>query len=103
MSQFMRMEIKGVAKDAHERYPITFAYGQSGTAYFNGCRVESSFKSGDKTVTNRMDIQAFGDVAEELAAVSDGAEIHVKGNYGKRKSGDKWYDVVTVDEVISIS
>jgi hypothetical protein len=102
-NQFLRMEIKGVAKDAHERFPIKFDYGQSGIAYFTGCKAEATIEvGGGKTITNRMDIQAFGEVAEELAGVIDGTEIHVKGTYGQRKSGDRWYPVVTVDEVISV-
>jgi hypothetical protein len=102
--QFFRMELKGVAKDAHQRFPINFAYGQSGVAYFNGCKVEATIERGGKTITNRMDVQAFGPVAEELACVVDGTEVHVKGEFGKRKStnSNDWYDVVTIDEIISI-
>ncbi len=101
--QFIRMEIKGVAKNIHERFPITFDYGQSGTAYFNGCNVEATETRGTTEITNRMNIQAFGSVAEELASVVEGAEIHVKGAYGQRKGKDeKWYPVLTVDEVISV-
>lgn len=100
--QFILMELKGIAKDAHERFPIKFDYGQSGVAYFTGCKVEATINVGGKDITNRMDVQAFGDVAEELAGVSDGLEVHVKGTYGQRKSGERWYPVVTIQEVISV-
>lgn len=104
MSQFLKMEIKGIAKDAHEKFPIKFDYSAGGVAYFNGCRVEATEKlPNGQEITKRMDIQAFRDVAEELASVSDGSEIHVKGSFGQRKGkDDKYYDVVTVDEIISI-
>lgn len=101
--QFIRMTIKGVAKNIHERFPITFDYGQSGTAYFNGCRVEATEQRGQAEITNRMDIQAFGSYAEELAAVSEGSVVHIEGSYGQRKGKDeKWYPVLTVDKVHSI-
>lgn len=102
--QFIRMIIKGEAKNIHERFPITFDYGQSGTAYFNGCRVESTEQRGQVEITNRMDVQAFGAVAEELASVVEGSIVHLEGSYGQRKGRDeKWYPVVTIDKVISIA
>lgn len=104
MSQFIKVEIKGTAKDAHERFPIRFDVSANGLAYFNGCRVQTEKDINGNTITDRIDIRAFGDVAEQLAAVSDGVEIHVKGDYGKvkNKKDGKYYEIVTVTEVISI-
>lgn len=101
--QFMKLEVKGVANDAHVNFPINFAYSDSGVAYFTGCKITTKQVFGEKTVTKNIDIVAFREVAEELASVSDGTEIHVKGEFGKRKANDgKWYDQLVVDEVISI-
>lgn len=100
--QFFKVEIKGVAKDAHEKFPIKFDYGQSGTAYFTGCKAEVTENINGTDITNRIDIQAFGNVAEELAGVMDGSEIHLFGKYGQRKSKDKWFPVVTITEVVSV-
>lgn len=101
---YLRMEVKGVAKNIHEKFPITFNYGEaSGIAYFNGCRVEALEARGDKTFTNRMDVQAFGEVAEALVGVSEGSVIHAFGSYGQRKGkDDKYYPIVTLDEIISV-
>lgn len=103
MDQNLFMEIIGTAKDAHERYPIRFDYSESGSAYFNGCRVEANVKlSNGQTITKRMDVRAFGEIAEQLAHVSDGTEIHVKGEYGQQKGNDGVYrPIVTITEVIS--
>jgi hypothetical protein len=104
MSQYMQMVIKGIAQDAHPNFPIKFDYGQSGTAFLVGCRVVANVPtSGGKTIEKRMDIRAFGDVAEQLAHLSDGMEIEIKGTYDmqQNKKDNKWYPIVTVDEVIS--
>jgi hypothetical protein len=102
--QFFKVEIKGVAKDAHERFPIKFDYGESGTAYFVGCKAEAVKTINGTNVTNRIDIQAFGNVAEELAGVMDGTDIHLFGEYGQKKNtkDGKYYPVVTITEVVSV-
>ena len=103
MSQFFRLEVKGIAKDAHEKFPIKFDYGQSGGAYLVGCRLTANEDIGNgKTVEKRIDMRAFGEVAESLAHLQDGMEIHVKGSYGLQQSqkDQKWYPILTVDEVI---
>jgi hypothetical protein len=103
--QFMKMEVKGIAKDAHEKFPIKFDIGQSGVAYFTGCKVETTetTESG-VTITKRIDVQAFREVAEELAGVYDGAEIYVKGDFVLRPDKDKknWYPTLNITEVVSV-
>ena len=101
---FIRMEIRGIAKDAHEKFPIKFDYAANGIAYFTGCNVQVTFQGENgNSFTQKMDVQAFREVAEELASVSDGCLVHLKGSYGKKKAKDgKYYDVMTVDEIISI-
>lgn len=98
------MDIIGTATDCHERFPITFAYSANGTAYFNGCRVEAKVDlSNGQSITKRMDVRAFGEVAEALAHVQAGIEIHVRGEFGQQKNekDGKYYPVVTITEVIS--
>ncbi len=103
MSQNLFMEIIGTAKDAHERYPIRFDYSEGGKAFFNGCRVEATVKlSNGQEIIKRMDVRAFGEIAESLAHIQDGADIHVKGEFGQQKGNDgKYYPIVTITEVIS--
>lgn len=105
--QFYKVEIKGTAKDAHERYPITFDYSQNGTAYFNGCKIHIERDIAGNLITDKVDVRAFNEVAEELAAVTDGTPIHVKGDFGRVKgrgqsAADRYYDVITITEVLSI-
>lgn len=101
--QFIKMELKGIAKNISDKFGIKFAYSPSGTAYFNGCRLVANVAVGSKTVEQRFDIRAFGDAAETLAAVTEGDEIHVYADYGMQKGRDeKWYPIATITEVISI-
>ncbi|MNS55765.1 hypothetical protein D3C72_886070 [compost metagenome] len=102
---FYNVDIKGTAKDVHERFPITFDYSPNGLAYFNGCKLHVSRDVQGNTIIDKVDIRAFGEVAEALAGVTDGAEIHIRGEHGKQKGRgeDKnYYDIITVTEVISI-
>jgi hypothetical protein len=101
--QFMRLEVKGIAKDAHERYPIKFDYSENGNAYFQGCRVHATEDIGNgKTIPKRIDVKAFGEIAEQLAHLADGMEVHLKGSFQKQKSDRDgvWYDLLVVEEVI---
>lgn len=102
MADFMEMIIEGTARDAHERFPITYNVSQGGTPYFNGCRVEALIQTqSGQTITKRMDIRAFGDLADQLAHVTDGTPISVKGSYDMNKANDgKYYPVLTVSEII---
>lgn len=105
MAGFLTMEAKGVAKDCHENFPIRFDYSETnGTAFFIGCRVHAEVElNNGQVIDKRMDIRAFGDVAEELASVTEGTEIHVKGDYGQTKGKDgKYYPILTVTEVLSL-
>lgn len=102
MENFYNVEIKGTARDAHERYPITFNVSGNGTPFFNGCDIHVVRKVGTTEITDRVSIRAFGEVAEELAGVSDGAVIHIKGEFGRQKRGEKYYDIITVREVVDI-
>lgn len=102
MSEFITVELKGTAKDAHANFPIRFDYGESGTAFLIGCKIEAqiSTQSGS-TITKRLDVRAFGEVAEALAHIADGTPVHVKGSYDMQKSKqDQWFPVVTIQEVI---
>jgi hypothetical protein len=94
--QIAQIELKGVAENAHERFPIQFAYGQnSGTAYFTGCRLNAKFR--------RYDVVAFGEIAEQLAGVTEGTVLHVKAEFRANKGkDDKWYDQWNVIEVIDV-
>jgi hypothetical protein len=104
MAEFINVELKGTAKDAHQNFPIRFDYSEkNNSAFLIGCKVEAEVEiGGGKTITKRMDIRAFGEVAEALAHIADGTPIHVKGSYDMQKStkGDQWFPVVTVLEVI---
>lgn len=99
------MEAKGIARDAHQKFPIRFDFSEKdGSAFFIGCRIEAKEDiGGGKTIDKKMDIRAFGDVATELAHVTDGMEIHIKGSYGLQKStkDGNWYPILNVDEVVS--
>lgn len=100
--EFITVELKGIARDAHKKFPITFDYGASGNAYLIGCKVHASKDVNGKTFENRIDIRAFGEVAEELAGLADGSAVHIKGEYGLNKVNDAYYPIVTVTEVISV-
>lgn len=101
-TQFVNAEVKGIAKDAHEKFPIRFDYSEAGNAFFNGCRVEATIDiSNGRTITKRMDIRAFGEIAEALAHVQDGTPVHVKGSLDQNKGkDDKYYPVLTVTEIV---
>lgn len=93
--QLAVIELKGLAEDAHERFPIKFDYSESGTAYFTGCKVNAKFR--------RYDLIAFGEIAEQLAGVAAGSTLHIKAEFKARKGKDeKWYDGWNVVEVISV-
>jgi hypothetical protein len=102
--EFITMELKGIAKDANEKFPIRFEYSATGTAFFIGCRVVAKKElNNGNTIEKKYDIRAFGEIAEELASVCDGTEIHVKADYDMNKGkDDKWYPIATVTEIISI-
>jgi len=105
MSHYQRMELKGVARDAHESFPIRFDYSDKNTAFFIGCKVESNieYPNGD-TFPRDMEIRAFGETAESLAHVQAGDEITVAGRYEMKKvekdGKTRYYPIVTVDTVI---
>jgi hypothetical protein len=96
------MELKGTVKDAHENFPIRFDVSDNGNSFLIGARMHMTKKVGNNEVEQRMDIRAFGEVAESLAHIQDGDHIHVKGDYGLQKSNKdgKWYPIVTVTEVV---
>lgn len=103
MDEFIKVILKGTARNANERFPIRFDYSEkSGEAFFIGCRVEAQGQgSNGGTFTNRMDVRAFGEVAEQLAHVIDGMSVHLEGTYGMNKGKDeKYYPIVTITEVI---
>lgn len=97
-----RVELKGTIRDCHEKFPIKFAYSEKGTAYLIGCRVHVLVSLGNgKDIERRIEVRAFGEVAEELAHVADGSEVHVFGTYEEKQGKDeKWYPVVTIDEIV---
>jgi hypothetical protein len=104
MEHEMSMVITGVAKNAHENFPIRYDVSDSGGSFFIGCRVEVSVKlTNGSEITKRMDIRAFGDQADQLAHIQDGDEISVKASYDMQKSqkDSKYYPVATVTEIIS--
>jgi hypothetical protein len=102
MAEFINMELKGTAVDAHQNFPIKFDYSENGNAYLIGCKVEAQIEtSNGGTITKRMDIRAFGEEAEALAHITNGHQIHVKASYDMQKSkNDQWFPVATVREVI---
>jgi hypothetical protein len=102
MSEFITVELKGTAKDAHANFPIRFDYAESGTAFLIGCKIEAVVDIGNnKTITKRLDIRAFGEVAEALAHIADVTPVHVKGSYDMQKSKqDQWFPVITISEVV---
>jgi hypothetical protein len=104
MTQFMDLHIKGTAKDAHEKFPIRYDISEKGSSFFIGCRVEAEVTlDNGTTITKRMDIRAFAEVADQLAHIQDGDQIEVKASYDMQKSqkDGKYYPVATVTEVIS--
>lgn len=104
MSHFIEMKIKGIAKDAHEKFPIRYDISDSGNSFFVGCRVEAedTLDNGTK-ITRRMDIRAFGEQADSLAHIQSGDEIEIVCSYDMQKSNkdNKYYPIATVKEVVS--
>lgn len=100
--QFLRMEVKGIIKDSHANFPIKFDVSDSGTSYLIGAKVHATKKiNGGKEIEQRMDIRAFGEVAEALAHLQDGDSVHLSGEYGLQKGkDDKWYSILTIDTII---
>lgn len=101
---FIDMNIKGIAKDAHEKFPIRYDVAETGNSFFVGCRVEAEAKlDSGAVITRRMDIRAFGEQADALAHIQDGDVIEVKCTYDMQKSNKdgKYYPIATVKEVIS--
>lgn len=103
MEQGIEMIITGIAKDAHEKFPIKYDVSESGTSFFIGCRVEATVEINGNQITKRMDIRAFGQEADELAHVQDGDLISVKATYDMQKSqkDGKYYPIATVKEILS--
>jgi hypothetical protein len=104
MAYEMTMIISGIAKDTHEKFPIRYDVSENGNPFFIGCTMEVPVeKDGKLLFTKRMNIRAFGEQADELAHVSDGMEITIKGSFDQQKSDKdgKYYPIVTVAEVIS--
>lgn len=104
MSHFINMNIKGIAKDAHEKFPIRYDVSENGQSFFIGCRVEAEIAlDNGKTITKRMDVRGFGDVADELAHVQDGDEVELVCSYDMQKSqkDGKYYPIATVLEVVN--
>jgi len=104
MAYEMTMTISGIAKDTHEKYPIRYNVSDEGVSYFVGCTMEVPVeKDGKVLFTKRMNIRAFNEQADDLAHVTDGTEITIKGIYDTVKSNKdgKYYPVVTVTEVIN--
>jgi hypothetical protein len=102
MAHFINMTIKGIAKDAHEKFPIRYDVSESGSSFFVGCRVEAEVEINGNMITKRMDIRAFKEQADELAHIQDGDEVELLCSYDMQKSqkDGKYYPVATVLEVI---
>lgn len=103
MEHELTMKATGIARNAHERFPITFNVSDSGTSYFNGCKIEAEIENNGNKFTKRIDVRAFRELADELAVVQDGDLISIRGNYDMQKGkDDKYYPVLTVTEVLSV-
>lgn len=98
------MVIEGIAKDSHANFPIRYDVSESGNSFFIGCTIEVEVPlNGGNNITKRMNIRAFGEVADSLAHIQDGDAIEIVGSYDMQKSqrDGKYYPIVTVTEVVS--
>lgn len=103
MEENIYLTISGVARDTHEKFPIRYDVAESGNSFFIGCTIESKVKGNNgNEITKRMDIRAFGDVADSLAHIQGGEHVVLKGTYDlqKSKKDEKYYPICTVTEVV---
>jgi hypothetical protein len=100
-TDMFQLELVGTVHDAHANFPIRFDFSENGTAFLIGAKFVAKKKVGNKEIENRIDLRAFGEEAEALAHLQDGAKVHVIAEYGMSKGkDDKWYPVATVTQVI---
>lgn len=98
-----QLELKGIVRDANEKFQIRYDISDGGTPFLIGARLWATKElENGKEIDRNIDLKAFGDVANELAHIQDGDYIHVKGELGlqKSKNSDRYFNVCFIDEVI---